>query len=224
MKVRHSKEIDLSTIKGWSSLKENEQLLVRNETQALTEAIFLAGKTKLAIGEHLSKIHRILQPKRMWEPYLQLEGLQQYRISRATAHRYMHNFEVAKTILPKPVLKVAMMRGMDSLSAKVVTLFPPPKSHKPKVIHQYLDKIEKRQPRGGDYADNKDMLKACFRFLQSQLNRVKPNERIPVVRELVGMLMTLTGMSASTTFHPKDIPMEFIPLPKGRPKTRPTAA
>lgn len=60
--------------------------------------------------------------------------------------------------------------------------------------------------------------KECFRCVETRLPRLRESEREQFCDNLVGMMMTMMGMSAPKEFHPKEIPAHF-PLGMSREKS-----
>lgn len=206
----------LEAMPGWAELEKNEQSAIRNETQALNEALYTAGNARLAIGEHLSRVRDVLGAKNhkgMWEHYLAT-----LHFSRATAHRYIQNYEVTRTILPKPVLQVAMMRGVDTIPAKMVEAMPPPRTTDPAKIGRYLDKLAKGagpqlvlKP-----AANLEMeLRKTFNVVRLAYDRVALRHRDSFMERLIAMEMSLAEMPGRK-FEPESVPAEFV-VKRGRP-------
>jgi hypothetical protein len=206
-------------LKGWESLIAQDQQVIRKETAALAESIFEAGKSRLKIGEHLTKLRDILEPKRMFVKYLNT-----LHFSRATAYRFIDTYLAAKTILPSPVMQVALMRGTDTINARLVKAFPPPKSTDVAVISTYLDKIAKKE-RGQSVETDEDQLpelykRECFNFIRTRWARLPETmsrrQKTAWMNDLRGMTMTLQGVS-SLTLEASAIPDDYV-RPRGRPR------
>src|SRR5690348_9617372 len=124
----HVPQSSLEKIHGWSKLPERERLTVFKETDELAQSIEMFGKMRLKIGGHLCKIRDILEPRRIFKAYLKSTP---WGFSVATAYRYIQIYEQAKTILPAPVMKVALLRGMDTLNVELVKVHRPPNTEDP---------------------------------------------------------------------------------------------
>lgn len=217
--------IDLESLKGWESLISQDQQIIQKETKLLIESVYEAGKYRLKIGEHLVKIRDILEPKRMFTKYLKT-----LRFSIATAYRFIDNYTGAKTILPSPVMQVALMRGTDSINARLVKAFPPPKSNDVTVISTYLDKLAKKE-RGQKEPDQstlaETMKKECFNFIRTRWERLPADmtkrEKTAWMNDLRGMTMTLQGVSNTLTIEASAIPSHYV-RPRGRPRLKALAS
>lgn len=209
-------QLKFDRLSGWKSLTTHDQQAIKTETKALADSIFEAGKSRLKIGEHLTKVRDILEPKRMFTSYL--KSLQ---FSRATAYRFIETYEAAKTILPSPVLQVALMRGTDAINARVVKALPPPKSADLQTINAYLDKIS-RVEQGKDEEDSNDpelLKRECFNFVRTRVARLDMTGRAKVawMRSLAGMMVGLLGVSNSLEISPSAAPDGYV-RPRGRPR------
>lgn len=218
--------IQLDTLKGWETLISQDQQTIQKETRLLAESILDAGKSRLKIGEHLAKIRDILEPKRMFTKFLQASPFR----SRATAYRYIDTYMGARTILPSPVMQVALMRGTDTINARLVKAFPPPKSNDITVINTYLDKIAKKE-RGKKEPDERllaeTMKKECFNFIRTRWERLPETmtkrEKTVWMNDLRGMTMTLQGVSNTLTIEASAIPSHYV-RPRGRPRLKELAS
>lgn len=206
----------LQNIEGWAELTADERLTVKEETALFNKAMLQAGKARLAAGQHLYHVREILKPKRMWEQYLAST-----HFSRATANRYIDTYTAAKTILPAPVLKVAMLRGNDTINAKLIEATPPPKTGNVVAINKWFDKLETGKSNKGEDRDNKpDSLKReCYQFIHSRFQRLPHNSktRAAWVHSLSGMLLAELGVSGAQSIEPVAVPESYRPRPKGRP-------
>lgn len=218
--------IELETLKGWDSLISQDQQTIRKETQLLVESVFETGKARLNVGEHLTKVRDILDPKRMFTKYLKT-----LRFSRATAYRFMDTYLGAKTILPSPIMQVALMRGTDSINARLVKAFPPPKSNDVAVIDAYLDKIAKKERGQREEPDEsklaETMKRECFNFIRTRWERLPASmtkrEKTAWMNDLRGMTMTLQGVSNTLTIEASAIPSDYV-RPRGRPRSKDKAS
>lgn len=212
--------IQLELLKGWEKLIPHDQQIIRKETSALSESIYDVGKARLCIGEHLAKVRDILEPKKMFVKYLDTLGF-----SRATAYRFMDNYLMARTILPTPVMQVALMRGSDTINARLVKAFPPPKSNDVGVINDYLDVIEQKErgepPAGSDDQIAESYKRECLNFIRVRWSRLPAsmNKRAKTawMNDLRGMTLTLQGISNPLTIEASAIPEGYV-RPRGRPR------
>lgn len=208
--LRRLPQINLELLTGWNKLEETEQAIARSETHALTESLFTIGNARLAAGEHFFKLRDIYRKQRgMWEAFVKSLSM-----SRATVNRYIKNYEVARTILPKPVMQVAMLRGMDTINAKMVESHPPPKTRDHAKIGRYLDKLQRPQlVLIKDSID--DESKRTLNKVRLAYDRVGNRGKAPFMERLIGMEMTLAGIEGRR-FDPIPIPDDFV-IRVGRP-------
>jgi hypothetical protein len=212
-----TKAIDFSTMKGWDGLEAAEQHFIKHETAALAKALEVSGRAKLSVGEHLFKIQQILEPRRIFNRYLKTLP---FGLSRATPYRYIDNYTVARTILPAPYMKVAMMRSTENLNVKMVEATPPPKTQNVTKINNYFDKL----PTGGKLVEAKSetpdaLKKDCYNYVHLRFQRLPNNgkTRAAWIHSLAGMLITEMGVSNPITVEPVAIPDDYR-VSRGRPR------
>src|ERR1700686_2880747 len=75
----------LASLEGWSDLPSTEQQTIESEYISLYDSLKSLSVARLAVGEHLSNIRSILEPKRLFNKFLD----SQTSLSRATAYRYI---------------------------------------------------------------------------------------------------------------------------------------
>lgn len=209
---------DLNALTDWDELTTAEQTTVKQETIALDKALLTAGNARLAIGEHLFNVQQVLEPKRIFTAYI----LSQTAFSRATAYRYIDVYTAAKTILPAPVLRVAMLRGSDRLNVKLMEVTPPPKSNNVVKINEYLDAMEKPGPRLVESNNTPTQLqKECYNYVHLRFQRLPNNSktRSNWLHTLAGMLLAELGVSGAQSIEPVAIPDGFRAV-RGRPVTK----
>jgi hypothetical protein len=212
--------VQLELLRGWDKLIPHDQQIIQKETQALTVSIYEVGKARLRIGEHLTRVRDILEPKKMFVKYLDTLGF-----ARATAYRFMDNYLMARTILPTPIMQVALMRGSDTINARLVKAFPPPKSNDVGVINDYLDVIEQKErgepPAGSDDQIAESYKRECLNFIRVRWSRLPAsmNKRAKTawMNDLRGMTLTLQGISNPLTIEASAIPEGYV-RPRGRPR------
>lgn len=214
-------QFHLEELNGWNSLISQDQQTIRRETQLLIESVYEVGKSRLKIGEHLSKVRDILEPKRMFMKYLKT-----LRFSRATAYRFIDTYTAARTILPSPVMQVALMKGTDSINPRLVKAFPPPKSTDVKVISNYIDKISQKARGEREQSSDENemaetMKRECFNFIRTRWQRLpegmSKREKNAWMNDLRGMTMTLQGIANQLTIEAQAIPDGYV-VPRGRPR------
>lgn len=209
--------IDFSTMKGWDGLEAAEQHSIKAETAALAKALETSGRAKLAIGEHLFKIQQILEPKRIFNRYLKTLP---FGLSRATAYRYIDNYTVARTLLPAPVMKVAMMRSTENLNLKMVEASPPPKTQSVTKINDYFDALRAGPKLVEAKSQTPDALKKdCYNYVHLRFQRLPNNSktRSAWIHSLCGMLITEMGVGNPISVEPVAIPDDYR-VSRGRPR------
>lgn len=206
------------SLKGWSSLNETEQATIKQETQGLEADITQQGKTNLSIGQHLLAIRPILEPKRMFVAYLR-----NFRFSRATAYRYIDQYQAVSERLPAQVVNIAIAKGFTNIKPASIEEVPMPKTENPEKIVEWLGKVEKMRkptPREETY-DSEILLKECYNFVHIRFQRL-PNvgrTRPAWMKKLCGMLMTELGVAGDQSISPVAIPSEYRAV-RGRPKEK----
>lgn len=237
----------LHTLSKWDQLSRKDQTFLERETKFLGEALADYGRSKLAIGRHLTSIQEKLQPLRMFETYLKA-----FHFKKSTAYSHITAFRNAEAHLPAPVLERAMVRNMsivglsedEPLGAYTVPFkrLPPPNTDDVQKIDQYLDSIEEHRVRidgrskarkeaKGVERDSNLLTKMCFKFIKrclSQLpstgeNRKDKARQISFVEDVMGMTLASLGVSSAKTIEPQAIPEEFRVGP-GRPRKEENAA
>ena len=222
----------LNTLKWWEKLNQQEQATVMQEGQALAKAMLDHGRSRLAIGEHLTKLQAVLEPHNLFGRFLK-----NFHFSVRTAYRYIKGYQNAQGRLPEPVLKVAMARGVNIIGdtefkplgiyTDAVQKLPVPAVVNDEQARVYLDQLEEvrkqLKPTGAMFTmpepqDPNTLLKECYRFVSLRYKRLPSNSktRAAWVRSLVGMLLSELGVSGQQTFAPQAVPEEFRAL-RGRP-------
>ncbi len=210
-----TKTTELEAFAGWEKLEPKEQVVVRRESEAVTEALMQEGQSKIAIGESLSTLRSILQPKHMWLALL----TDKFHMSRATAYRYMEEYEKVAKAMPKNVLHIAKQRGFK-IKPQTLVKNPPPTTSDVKEIVHYLEKLERPTVVNPPREMNTDiLLKECVNFVRSRFQRLPNNQRTKqaFIRSLIGMLLSTFGIASEGSYGPMAVPAHFKPNPVGRP-------
>lgn len=213
-------QLELASIRGWDKLKTAEQDIVRRETKELQQTIQDAGRLRLAIGEHLSRVRDVLGAKNhkgMWEKWLKTLP---FGLSRSSANRYIQNYEVARTILPKPYMELALTRETGFLDRNMVAVNPPPKTRKKEEMIEYLDSLQKPH-RASDLADDPEVMKReVYQYWKLRFDRLPSHHKTRAAwnRSLWGMMATTMGVSGEFGVTPTAVPDDFKPRPRGRPR------
>ena len=208
----------LEAISGWERLPAREKAIIRRETDELTDSLATFGKARMAIGQHLCRVRDILEPQRIFVAYLRTIP---YGFSVKTAYRYIQIWEQAKTILPMPVLRVALLRGMDTLNMELVKTNPPPRTQDAKKISAYLDDLRKKQREEKQEEEDPDVKKReCVYYFRSRYSRLPigwtSRQKAEWLRDVFGMTLSTLGISLSQPVAPVALPDGFV-RDRGRP-------
>jgi hypothetical protein len=222
-KAQSANLADLTLISGWSNLQSTEQTLITTETLAIATCLQSVSQAKIAVGEHLSKVRVVLEPKRIFTKYLKT----MFHLSKATAYRYIDLYEAAKSALPANILQIAMMRPDDRLTLRAIKDAPkPPRTTNVVEINQYLDKLAQRKPAEHSAKERKaeDVKRAMFHASHLLLAKLQQGrEKKAVLLDVFGMLLTDAGITVDVTIKPVAIPETFRAV-RGRPRSIPKAA
>lgn len=211
-----TKTTELEAFAGWEKLEAKEQQTVRRETDNVTEALMQEGQSKIAIGESLSTLRGILQPKHMWLALL----TDRFHMSRATAYRYMEEYQKVAKALPRNVMHIARQRGFKIKPKTLVNNPPPITSDVSQIVH-YLEKLERPVVVNPPKTEDTDMLlKECVNFVRTRFQRLPNNQRTKqaFIRSLIGMMLSTFGIASEGSYGPMAVPAHFKPNPVGRPK------
>jgi hypothetical protein len=225
-----------NSLAWFEKLTPEEKNAVQAEGRALSQALLQYGRSRLAIGEHLSKLQAILEPHSMFSRFLKT-----FHFNKRTAYRYIAGYNNAKAKLPEPILKAAMARGVNLIGdnemkplgiyTAAAAKLPPPSNPTDTQATTWLDQIEqvRRDTRAEEHTldagltlitnqDPQTLLREVYRFVNLRYRRLPNNSktRTSWVRSLVGMLLSDLGMSTQQTFAPAPIP-EGFKAERGRP-------
>lgn len=210
---------------GWAKLNATkvsdvELQVVKHEVTEVFEARKTEAQSKEAIGQHLRNLKEVLDPKRMFVSTIDYF----FKMSRATAYRYMELAEIAESILPAPVFEAAIVRGTP-IRKDVIAQNPPPNTTDPQKISAYLTKLEEmpqRRPVAALETDPEVLSKEIVNFAGLRFDRLRAANRDQkflrkFTLEVVGMLLTKAGVDAKVEVSPTPIPESFI-VHRGAPK------
>lgn len=219
-----------SDLGWWSKLNQDEQNVIQSEGRLLAEEMVKYGKSRLAIGEHLTRLQGVLEPHNLFGRFLK-----QFHFSKRTAYRYITGYKNAKALLPETVLNVAIARGVNIVGdtefkplgvyTSAVAKLPVPKEATEAQAQTYLTQLEivRKQDRTEtpftmpEPQDAGTLLKECYRFVSLRYKRLPNNSKVKAnwVRSLVGMLLADLGVAGQQTFAPQAVPEDFRGL-RGR--------
>lgn len=209
---------------GWAKLNatkisEEDQKVVMHEVEAVFEARKNEARSKEAIGQHLRKLKEILEPKRIFVSSIKYF----FKMSRATAYRYMEMAEVAETILPGPVFEAAIERGTP-IRKETIQQMPPPNTTDVAEISAYLSKLEElpqRRPQAALETDEEVLAKEIVNFAGTRIDRLKAsNKDVDVesfTKRVVALILTKAGIKTQQKVVPLDIPESYI-VHRGAPR------
>ena len=206
--IKQAHSVPELKIEGLEKLSAHDQDRVKIEARALAEALAEENQSKLAIGEHLSNLRGVL--KRRFLKFLK----DNFKMSQATAYRYIDLYGVAKSKMPKPVLEMAVRQGVR-IHPEALKRNPPPKTGDTSKIQEYLDKL--RPTRIEVHKSTDILLKECVNFCYLRYQQVPNKQKPNFQRSLLGMLMTKFGIASDQMYSPVAVPSSFI-VHRGRPK------
>lgn len=210
-------------LRGFEKLKAPEQNLLRRKTQDLIQHIQAAGMNRLEIGRDLAEIRDVLEPRNMFERYLKIEGLSIYKISRASAYRFIENFEVARTITPTPTAqaRIALMRVGSKLTRALVSSNPPPRTKDPEKLIEYIEELAAGNRRSKEELGDPDLVARELIMRYCTLFDRLPSHhktRASFFHRVAGMMATISGIASEVSVRPIAVPDDYRPGPKGRPR------
>jgi hypothetical protein len=206
---------DLSMLSGWAKLQSNEQAIMTEQTQAIAAALHGVSQAKITVGEHLSKVRDVLEPKRIFTKYLKTI----FHMSKATAYRYIDLYAAAKTVLPAPVLEAAMMRPDDVFTVKSLKAAPrPPRTTNVVKINEYLDGLQHQKgPRlVAERKSADEIQKALFHSASLLLSKLPKTKKLAVLASVTAYLLSEIG-AEEMSIKPVAIPESFR-IQRGRPR------
>lgn len=216
----------LVSMDSWGKISPAEKRAVQSEALALQEALIHRENSKLAIGEHLINLQKILKPKGLYTRFLR-----HYNFSEKSSYRYIRAFKLAQGRLPQDILKTAMMKGMDILGddyEQAIKELPPPAKASTEEAVQYLTTIktkckEIRSIKRTERLEEKNpeiLLEQAYQDFRLHFRKLPANHkrRMRWVHELAGMMLTELGVGNPQTIAPIAVPADFIPDDPGRPK------
>jgi hypothetical protein len=213
------KLIDPKTFQGLAKLEPNEQDLVRREARALAHAMKGEAVSKLSIGEHLAALRKVLEPRRIFVAFLK-QWSSEYALpmSRATAYRYIEQYNVAYSALPSNVLEMAVRKG-TKIGTEALVSNPPPETQDQGEIEKYLDNL--KTTRVEVVAGPDTLLRECVNFVGTRWDKLPAGDhkaRTKFMGSLIGMLLAKFGVASEQSFAPMAIPDTFRAV-RGRPRS-----
>lgn len=233
--LTHIQPTIFSELAWWTKLDMSEQKEVVSAAQKLSDALVTNGYSKIAIGEHLTRLQSVLEPHNLFQRFLK-----NFHFSKRTAYRYIAGYNNAKARLPEPIIKAAMARGYNMIGdselkplgvyTEAVAKLPPPQNPNAEQAVTWLDQVEQvrkdnRSAQGTPSltlpfvpSDPNTLMRECYKFVSLRYKRLPNNSRTrnSWVRSLVGMMLTELG-SGQQTFAPIAIPQDYT-VQRGRPR------
>lgn len=216
---RNVKEIQLKTIETEKEFDTSEWSSEdRTAIRKLSKLLNNPQSGDLWTGKHL------VEAQRLCEKYLDfarfLPTVNKGVGTARTAYRRIKTYEKACEIWPQDVVDAAIERHLVIVGRSenhpmgvFEELVGPPKNLTPEKIEEYLTKAEieaRGQANGGD-ASPYDVLKDAFQKLSLLVRKLPVKNRAKFLTDLVGLEMTLLGVTEAQTFEPASIPSEFWP-------------
>jgi len=214
---------------GWKKIVEKlekpQQEQLKDETQQVWKLQDMLGETELGLGEHLTKINELLAPFRIFVSYID----EFFHMSRATAYRYMDQYKVGRKHLPEPVLEAAIARGTrikEDVLEQFVAENAPPQTQDPKVINDYITKLESVPTTPVKVETNPEVLeKEIVNFSRLRYDRLDltPQAKAKWGRHVLGLLASVFAVKEQIMVSPIQVPESYVPK-TGRPKDEKKAA
>lgn len=211
----------------WKDLNQDEKRTIQAETKGLSNILGGVAMLRIEMGERLSKIQKVLEPRRQFKKYLKT-----LNFSWRTGYRLIAVYEAVAKGLPPVAIRLSAARGMDlaGYNAKnpygpyqgAVQRLPPPADES--LIPDWLDKIEeerKRHPprRSRRVKAPEDCLRYAYRCAAAGYQCVPAGRgRTAWALRLVGILMGEFGLPGQTV-KPEAVPEDFRPK-VGRPRKK----
>lgn len=237
----------LSTLPGWDTLTRRDQQFIEKETRAIGNSLIDYGRSRLAIGEHLTNIKERC-PRGMFAKYIKT-----YHFKKSVAYENIKAYarSTSHPLMTGPILREAMARNMQMLGAdeesplgvytKPVAMMkvPPPTDDDKVKINEWLDGVETikirldgRSKRMKEIdADPEETAKKCYRAIITFIrrlpstgdNRKDKRDQISFAENVFGMVFADLGMSSGKLIEPQAAPDEYRAV-VGRPRKEEAAA
>jgi hypothetical protein len=205
----------------WSKFETPERVRLRQLLETLKAEY---AESEIGTGKMLVEIRALTQPHGEMARFLDLLPL-----TARTAYRRIKSYEKAEEIWPKVVIDAAIEKKLKVVGwsqEKPLGLFEdvdrPPDNLTPHRASDYLDQAEMhvRLLNRRQTVEPEEALKKCFRMTEKATRSLSNRERVKFLDELVGLQMTLLGVSGSKMFESKYIPREFFIVTAGSPELR----
>lgn len=176
------------------------------------------GASVLEIGQALSEIKMLLEPRRVWTFYLNtIPGF-----SQATAYRYISSYEGAQANLPKGILDRVLLTGIKMIPTKdkpfgdytdaVKSIGKPPSDANK--ADEWLAAVEEKQAelrKKGKKAEVniKTLQRDAYRSIVQKYAKVNEGQQVQWLRQLFAYVLNDVGLEGPLTISPQE-PPEYI--------------
>jgi len=188
----------------------------RRQIEALTAQLHEAKKAfvdaTLKMGEVLSGVQEILEPRGAFTAYLKTLG----GLSKATAYRYIGAYQNLKQKFPEPILVRVVSAGLPMYGAskkqpfgvytKAVSKTPLPKGIlTDDRADQFVASLQERYRKGRKAARTKtatERQEESVKYVLRNYNRMSETERLPWLREVLSDIAKNIGLSINLAITP----------------------
>lgn len=214
----------------WTKLSKREQTEVTQETFELGSTFMTWGEVKHKVGQHLATVQEILTPHNCFDQYLR--GWQKLlNRSRRSLYRDIENYEKAQ-VFPDVVAKAAAIKNFPIEKLKTVRkMLPVPRLLKTEA--DALDYIDKAREYGKENpqifemdaanvevkVDEAELMKEALVAFKNCMAKMPSRKKAAWANRVIGMQMTLMGLSSPKQFEPEAVPPEFV-RGRGRPSSK----
>jgi hypothetical protein len=203
------------------SLRAEDAKTVRRELEAFKNNDF----SELEIGKRIVAVRPLLETMGEFQRFIRAIP----SFSERTAYRRIKSYERAVEMWPEAVIDAAIVRGLQVIgweADKPMGFYEdvplPPKPLTPQKIEDFLIRAEQQvrlRVETGEGLSFPDLLKTSFKMFLKQIRSLPVEEREPFLKELVGLQMTVVGVSPQK-FAPAMIPTDFWTAGVRSPETR----
>lgn len=215
-----------TSVSWWGELSRSEQNNVLRETLELGATLISWGEIKHKVGQHLANVQEVLSPHGKFDAYLRVWQRILNR-SRRSLYRDIESYEKS-TAFPEAIAKAAAIKNFPVEKLKTVSkMLPAPKSVKSEAdALAYIDKAaqyskDNPQIHEMDVAvrpkvDEEELAKEALVVFKNCLAKLPNRKKQGWAEHVIGMQLTLLGLSSSKAFSPEAVPPEYV-RGRGRP-------
>jgi len=210
----------------WKELNTREQNTVMRETLEIGAAFMTWGEIKHEVGKRLAAVQEVLAPHNLFNPYLRVWSKLLNR-SRRSFYRDIENYEKA-TAFPEAVARAAAIKNFPIEKLKTVRKMLPLPREASQSETQALKYVEEAKTYLHENpqivqmdvmeipVDDEEMMQETLRQFKNALLKLPSRKKQPWARKLLGMQLTVMGISSPITLEPEAVPAEFV-RGRGRP-------